>query len=60
MDSVKPLSRVSAQDGLLVRDLNSNGVIDDHSELFGTNTTDGFIVLRTLDSVKTATTRLPM
>jgi Ca2+-binding RTX toxin-like protein len=32
-------------DGLLVRDTNSNGIIDNHSELFGTNTQNGFTAL---------------
>ncbi|MGE3065753.1 MAG: ABC transporter substrate-binding protein [Hyphomicrobiaceae bacterium] len=41
---------VKPDDGLLVRDLNSNGVIDNHSELFGTNTTNGFTALAALDS----------
>lgn len=41
---------VKPDDGLLARDLNSNGTIDSHSELFGTETTDGFAVLATLDS----------
>ena len=41
---------VSKADALLVRDLNANGTIDNHSELFGTNTTDGFTALRTLDN----------
>lgn len=38
------------QDGLLAIDLNSNGIIDNSSELFGTASTDGFAVLAELDS----------
>jgi Ca2+-binding RTX toxin-like protein len=41
---------VSGDTGLLVRDLNSNGVIDNGSELFGSSTVDGFAQLATLDS----------
>jgi hypothetical protein len=41
---------VSASDGLLVRDNNGNGIIDNGSELFGTSTRNGFEVLRALDS----------
>lgn len=49
---------VSADDGLLVRDLNGNGIIDNGSELFGDNTTladgskaaHGFAALAELDS----------
>jgi Ca2+-binding RTX toxin-like protein len=41
---------VGADDGLLSRDLNANGVIDDASELFGTATVDGFAILSELDS----------
>ena len=49
---------VSGDDGLLVRDLNNDGVINDGSELFGEHTvkqdgslaTDGFDALRELDS----------
>ncbi len=37
-------------DGLLVRDLNENGNIDNITELFGTGDDDGFSVLRQLDS----------
>lgn len=40
---------VKADDGLLVRDVNSNGVIDNHSELFGTAEIDGFTILSALD-----------
>src|SRR5581483_11416030 len=46
---------VKPDDGLLVRDLNSNGVIDNHSELFGTNTTNGFTALAALDSNSSGT-----
>jgi hypothetical protein len=41
---------VSASDGLLVRDANGNGIIDNGSELFGTSTRNGFEVLRAFDS----------
>ncbi len=49
---------VDANDGLLVRDLNANGKIDDGTELFGTATrlangekaTDGYAALSELDS----------
>ncbi|UZE48465.1 hypothetical protein ONR75_27305 [Rhodopseudomonas sp. P2A-2r] len=41
---------VSGDDGLLARDLNGNGIIDDSSELFGDNSHSGFSVLATLDS----------
>jgi hypothetical protein len=41
---------VSASDGLLVRDNNGNGIIDNGSKLFGTSTRNGFEVLRALDS----------
>src|SRR5690242_16550911 len=36
--------------GFLVRDLNSNGVIDDAGEMFGSPTVDGFALLGALDS----------
>jgi len=41
---------VKGDDGLLAWDKNGNGKIDNTSELFGTKTTDGFLVLKTLDS----------
>lgn len=41
---------VEKDDGLLARDLNSNGRIDDITELFGNATTDGFIHLDTYDT----------
>ncbi len=41
---------VKAEDGMLARDLNSNGTIDDQSELFGNATTSGFAMLAELDS----------
>lgn len=41
---------VSADDGLLARDVNQNGRIDDASELFGSASTDGFAILSLLDS----------
>ena len=40
---------VRGDDGLLVRDLNANGKIDDASELFGNATQGGFDMLATLD-----------
>ena len=49
---------VKADDGILVYDRNANGVIDDGSEIFGTdfyhlqNIIDGFSALSTLDSNK--------
>ncbi len=41
---------VTGDDGLLAIDLNGDGVINNHSELFGTETTDGFTVLSNYDS----------
>jgi Ca2+-binding RTX toxin-like protein len=41
---------VGSGDGLLARDLNGNGKIDDVTELFGNATTAGFTALATLDS----------
>jgi Ca2+-binding RTX toxin-like protein len=41
---------VSPDDGLLAYDINSNNTIDDISELFGNQTTDGFTELSALDS----------
>ncbi|MCB1342018.1 MAG: DUF2974 domain-containing protein, partial [Pseudooceanicola sp.] len=41
---------VRPDDGLLAIDSNQNGEIDDHSELFGTQTVDGFTNLAVLDS----------
>ncbi|MBB4188574.1 hypothetical protein GGE07_005253 [Sinorhizobium terangae] len=41
---------VSADDGILVIDANSNGSVDDAGELFGSPSQDGFAVLETLDS----------
>ncbi len=46
----EPAGWVSPDDGFLARDLNSNGTIDDVSELFGNQTVDGFTELATLDS----------
>ncbi|SFG10787.1 calcium-binding protein [Roseobacter denitrificans] len=40
---------VSADDGLLALDVNGNGRIDDNSELFGSQTIDGFRALRGFD-----------
>ncbi|ODS56469.1 MAG: hypothetical protein ABS36_08795 [Acidobacteria bacterium SCN 69-37] len=37
-------------DGLLARDINENGVIDDVTELFGSPSVDGFALLALLDS----------
>ncbi|ARO33654.1 hemolysin-type calcium-binding domain-containing protein (plasmid) [Rhizobium sp. NXC14] len=41
---------VSADDGILVRDVNRNGTVDGAGELFGSPTQDGFAVLETMDS----------
>ena len=41
---------VTGGDGLLAIDLNENGIIDDHSELFGTDTVDGFTILSAYDT----------
>ena len=43
---------VKPDDGLLVRDVNGNGLIDNNSELFGNNATysNGFLNLKSLDS----------
>lgn len=41
---------LGADDGLLVRDLNSNGQIDNASELFGSATADGFALLSVMDT----------
>lgn len=41
---------VSANDGILVRDANGNGIADGASELFGSSTQDGFAVLETFDT----------
>ncbi|MBK6897645.1 MAG: type I secretion C-terminal target domain-containing protein [Alphaproteobacteria bacterium] len=41
---------IAGGDGLLAVDLNMDGVINDHSELFGTATTDGFSILSVYDS----------
>ncbi len=41
---------IAGGDGLLTIDLNGDGVINDHSELFGTDTTDGFTILSAYDS----------
>ncbi len=43
---------VKPDDGLLVRDVNANGKIDNNSELFGNNATyaNGFLNLKSLDS----------
>ncbi|GJL49764.1 MAG: hypothetical protein NPIRA01_09910 [Nitrospirales bacterium] len=41
---------VTGGDGLLARDVNDNGRIDDNSELFGSGTMDGFTALSALDS----------
>lgn len=40
---------VGADDGLLVRDINENGIINDVSELFGSSSIDGFAKLALLD-----------
>lgn len=41
---------VDSSDGLLAIDLNSDGVINDNGELFGTSDTDGFTILSQYDS----------
>lgn len=41
---------VAADDGLLARDINANGTIDDVTELFGSADIDGFAKLALLDS----------
>ncbi|PCI54061.1 MAG: hypothetical protein COB36_11180 [Alphaproteobacteria bacterium] len=41
---------ISGNNGLLAIDLNSDGIINDHGELFGTDTVDGFTVLSAYDS----------
>lgn len=40
---------VGATTGLLVQDTNSNGVVDNITELFGNSTTDGFTALKAID-----------
>src|SRR5690606_31419109 len=39
---------VQPQDGLLAYDMNLDGIVNDHSELFGSATVDGFTELRVL------------
>lgn len=41
---------VSSDDGILVRDINQNGTVDNVTELFGSSTVDGFTKLETLDA----------
>lgn len=41
---------ISGNDGLLAIDLNADGIINDHGELFGDDTTDGFTILSAYDS----------
>ncbi len=41
---------IKADDGLLVIDRNNNYLIDNITELFGNTTTDGFIILKQLDT----------
>lgn len=41
---------VAPTDGLLALDWNGDGIITDHTELFGTEHLDGFIILSSLDS----------
>jgi Ca2+-binding RTX toxin-like protein len=41
---------VGPDDGMLVRDINGNGLVDDAGELFGSPNQDGFAVLETLDT----------
>lgn len=41
---------VAADDGFLAIDLNGDGIVTDHSELFGDLVTDGFTVLSAYDS----------
>lgn len=50
-DGMKEASAwVGPNDALLVMDRNGNGIIDNHSELFGTNSVNGFTALSQLDS----------
>ncbi len=44
---------VGSDDGLLAFDRNGDGIVTDHSELFGTETDDGFLMLAEFDSSKT-------
>lgn len=41
---------VGPEDGLLAIDINGDGIVTDQSELFGTSTTDGFIILSAYDT----------
>lgn len=41
---------IAGGDGLLAVDLNEDGIINDHGELFGNDTTDGFSILSAYDS----------
>jgi Ca2+-binding RTX toxin-like protein len=41
---------IAGNDGLLAIDINSDGIINDHSELFGSDSADGFTVLSAYDS----------
>lgn len=41
---------ISGNDGLLAIDLNSDGIINEHSELFGSQSTDGFSELSVYDT----------
>ncbi|MEM6858637.1 MAG: calcium-binding protein, partial [Pseudomonadota bacterium] len=49
-DFAELVSWVLPDDGLLAIDLDGNSRIDNHSELFGTATTDGFTVLAAYDT----------
>ncbi|WP_412066340.1 calcium-binding protein [Rhizobium sp. SYY.PMSO] len=41
---------VSSDDGILVRDLNGDGVVNGAGEIFGSASQDGFAILETMDS----------
>lgn len=49
-DFIEKSGWISGNDGLLAIDLNADGIINDHGELFGDDITDGFTVLSAYDS----------